>query len=78
MGNKWLTGDQIEEMAMKPYFAVMYPGKITLLREGLCTDCGKEVTGFKNDLERREYGVSGMCRNCQMEAFKENYQGKGE
>jgi len=71
MGNKWLSADHIEQMVMKPFF-VMYPGKIALLREGLCTDCGVEVEGFDNDLERREYGISGWCSSCQ----KKNFGGK--
>jgi hypothetical protein len=34
-------------------------------KEAKCMFCGKKVTGFKDALSRKEYGVSGMCQKCQ-------------
>lgn len=31
--------------------------------------CGEPVTGFRDALSEREYGISGMCQNCQDEVF---------
>lgn len=44
--------------------------------EGVCIVCGKKVnteTDFKDDLSRKEYGISAMCQNCQDEAFEGGY-----
>ena len=30
-----------------------------------CIVCGKLATTFKDDLSRREYSISGMCKTCQ-------------
>ena len=32
---------------------------------GLCPTCDEEVGPFKDDLSRKEYGISGMCQPCQ-------------
>ena len=33
--------------------------------EAVCMFCGKKVAGFKDELSRKEYRVSGMCQSCQ-------------
>jgi len=68
--NKWLTEDHINRMLRKPFFT-MFPDKVDLLKNGLCTECGSEVTGFKSDLEQREYSISGWCSACQDKMFGE-------
>jgi hypothetical protein len=32
---------------------------------GQCVTCGKQVTGFRDELSRKEYEISGMCQECQ-------------
>ena len=32
---------------------------------GLCPTCDEEVGPFRDDLSRKEYGISGMCQDCQ-------------
>jgi hypothetical protein len=41
----------------------------TAIRFSMCVTCGKAVTGFKDDLSRREYAISGMCQECQDAVF---------
>ena len=41
----------------------------TAIKIGHCVTCGKEVTGFKDELSRKEYRISGMCQNCQDGTF---------
>lgn len=36
---------------------------------GLCTTCGKVLSGFRDEISIREYRVSGMCQRCQDEVF---------
>jgi len=35
----------------------------------VCVTCGGPVSEFRNELSRKEYGISGMCQNCQDEIF---------
>ena len=37
--------------------------------EGLCPTCGKRPQGFKDEVSRREYKISGMCQACQNAFF---------
>jgi len=45
-----------------------------------CTWCKKDVFGFKDELSRTEYGISGLCQECQdavfvdQEDFTEEYE----
>lgn len=39
------------------------------IRASKCATCGKDVTGFRDDLSRREYSISGMCQDCQDSVF---------
>jgi len=32
---------------------------------GVCATCAGEVGPFRDDLSRKEYGISGMCQTCQ-------------
>lgn len=49
-------------------------GRTTAIKAETCVDrpfgCGGPVEGtFQNDLERREYTISGMCGKCQRDFF---------
>jgi len=34
-----------------------------------CTWCGKDVFEFRDALSRKEYGISGLCQECQDKTF---------
>ncbi len=38
-------------------------------QEGSCVICKEEVIGFRDDLSRKEFKISGMCQSCQDETF---------
>lgn len=41
------------------------------LRLKVCIDCKKNVEGsFRDDLSVKEYGISGLCQECQDKVFK--------
>lgn len=50
----------------KPAFTI-FPDKAKLVRASLCALCEEPITSteFKDDLSRKEYGISGMCQACQ-------------
>ena len=33
--------------------------------QAVCMFCDKEVKGFKDELSKKEYEISGMCQLCQ-------------
>lgn len=40
-----------------------------------CVRCGKEIAGFRDEISEREYGISGMCQECQDDFFCEGEEG---
>jgi len=54
----------------KPVFK-LYPKAAENVKAGKCATCGKEIKAkdFKDDLSKKEYGISGMCQKCQDDIF---------
>lgn len=36
---------------------------------GLCPTCRQPVRGFRNAISMKEFGISGMCQQCQDSVF---------
>lgn len=55
----------------KPLFMI-YPNSAILIAQGKCVSCYNFIIPetFINDINKREYSISGMCVNCQDECFK--------
>ena len=34
-----------------------------------CVKCGKPANSFKDELSKKEYGISGFCQSCQDDIF---------
>lgn len=64
----FIKKERIEELSKRPW-VLMFPEKIELLKQELCTTCGNKITGFKNAISRKEYQISGMCQKCQDSVF---------
>jgi hypothetical protein len=47
--------------------------QVDLVDAGRCPTCGKEIRPgeFRDELSRREFGISGMCQMCQDEVFNQ-------
>ena len=45
--------------------------KVELVAQKKCPFCQKEVhlNSFRNELSRKEYGISGICQKCQDDFF---------
>lgn len=39
------------------------------IAKGVCVVCGKPATEFNDTPSKREYGISGMCQDCQNDFF---------
>jgi|GEM_PF-5117218 len=56
---------------LNPLFRAMNPGTQDLADNRKCTNCKRDVdhSRFENDKERKEYEISGFCKDCQDEIF---------
>jgi hypothetical protein len=39
------------------------------IKEDICVMCGLPATNFRDGTSRKEFGISGLCQNCQDEVF---------
>lgn len=49
-----------------------FPQAVEITAEGKCPFCGKKIdveTEFKDELSKKEFGISGLCQSCQDEFF---------
>ncbi len=49
---------------MKPIEQI-FPDHRDKIEAGICTSCGKQITGFKDELSKKEHAISGFCQECQ-------------
>lgn len=54
----------------KPVFKIL-PEAAKAVENDKCPTCGMPVGGFRDELSRKEYGISGMCQACQDSVFGE-------
>jgi hypothetical protein len=45
--------------------------EVNKIEAGVCPICGNNplVTGFRDELSKREFEISGLCQTCQDETF---------
>lgn len=48
----------------------MFPGNKKEIDKGNCPWCKKPVGEFKDEKSEKEFGISGICQNCQDGFFK--------
>lgn len=57
---------------LKPIAKKMFPIAQDRINAGKCPLCNAEINGvddFKDEASIREYGISGMCQECQDKTF---------
>ena len=42
-----------------------------------CVTCGKPAADFRDEVSRKEFGISGLCQRCQDEFFVEPFDDEG-
>lgn len=45
---------------------------VDAVEKGLCPFCLKAPGEFRDELSRKEFGISGLCQKCQDETFKDD------
>jgi hypothetical protein len=48
---------------------LIFPQRIPLMKAHKCVICGGDAIEFKDALSVKEYGISGMCQECQDKTF---------
>lgn len=58
---------------MNEFVKKMFPEMVARKEAGQCPTCDKDPQkeGFKDELSKREFELSGMCQTCQDETFGE-------
>jgi hypothetical protein len=54
---------------MKNFIDSIFPGTIKAIDAGNCPVCKQPITEFRNELSKREFGISGLCQKCQDSVF---------
>jgi len=54
---------------MEAYLHTLQPTRSTAMAQGKCVSCGGDASEFKDDISAKEYTISGLCQECQDEAF---------
>lgn len=56
----------------KQTFKQLFPKEIAAREQGFCPFCKEPISmdGFKDQLSRREYEISGLCQKCQDKIFE--------
>jgi hypothetical protein len=49
--------------------AIMGRDRGATIRANVCMFCGQPVTGFRNEISKREFSISGLCQSCQDKTF---------
>lgn len=47
----------------------IFPEAVKNVEKGLCPMCKLEIKGFKDELSKKEFSISGMCQKCQDKFF---------
>ena len=55
----------------KDLMKVLFPEMEKLKAEGKCPFCGKKINkdDFRDELSKKEFGISGLCQECQDDFF---------
>ena len=57
--------NQKEEMA----FSLFGRSRILAIAGNSCVKCGESAVSFKDELSKKEFGISGLCQECQDSFF---------
>ena len=58
-----------EAYAKKP-IGLMYPHHVDKIANGCCVMCDNVIGNFRDFISMKEYGISGLCQDCQDGVFK--------
>lgn len=60
-----------ENTPMGNVIRTMFPRESLRVLAGNCPFCGQAIdpSSFRDDLSRREFGISGLCQVCQDKTF---------
>jgi uncharacterized CHY-type Zn-finger protein len=57
-----------KSLSMQEFLESMF-GTGTAIQNKKCVICGKDANTFRDALSKKEYGISGLCQECQDSVF---------
>ena len=58
-----------KSIEMEEYLHTLQPTRSTAMAQAKCVVCGGGAMEFNDDISAKEYTISGLCQECQDEAF---------
>lgn len=55
---------KFKDLEKKP-ISKIFPNSKDAINKGICPTCGREITGFRDALSKKEFEITGVCQNCQ-------------
>ena len=71
-GNRWYIITMMNELDTfkeETAFRLFGRSRSLAIAGGGCVKCGEVATDFRDELSRKEYGISGFCQPCQDSIF---------
>ena len=68
-GHKMAKSREMEHYLDSISMAMFGQKRSTAIADKRCAVCGQLIYNFRNELSRKEYGISGMCQSCQDSVF---------
>ena len=62
----------MEKEKKKIKYPIKIAGMLFTNKKYFCSACRIEIRGFKDRLSAKEFGISGLCQDCQDKTFKDN------
>jgi len=61
----------------KPIFS-LFPHMADRILQNKCATCNQNIGEFRDEISKKEYGISGMCQDCQDSIFQAHEDGYEE
>jgi hypothetical protein len=70
--------NELEQFKEETAFRLFGRSRSLAIAGSGCVKCGETATDFRDELSRKEYGISGFCQSCQDDIFGPDDEGKDE
>ena len=57
--------NELDQFKEETAFRLFGRSRSLAIAGGGCVKCGEAATDFRDELSRKEYGISGLCQRCQ-------------
>ena len=70
--------NELDQFKEETAFRLFGRSRMLAVAGNQCVKCGKPADSFKDELSKKEYGISGFCQPCQDDIFGPSDEDKEE